>query len=91
MGCNFCEGKRIVPDRRGNGVLPGRTNVGILAALCGFDVKEDDNYVRLDKDSSSYDEDSPQAVMWFNNSAGEYAELGLYINYCPICGKKLND
>ena len=28
-------------------------------------------------------------MLCFDNSAGEYAELAIDINYCPFCGKEL--
>ena len=75
--CKFCEYKRIYPQYVGDGT---KTMGLMLRMLGGIDEDYNDG-IRLDSEKN---------ILWFDNSDGEYAELGIDIQYCPLCGKKLN-
>lgn len=80
--CEFCEGKTIkCTECDNNGALP---TMLMVASMFGFMKYKDDktNGIFLDKEDN---------MMGFDNSAGEYSVQYVKINYCPICGKNLND
>lgn len=75
--CDFCgdNRKRIAPKVMGCGLA---TMGAQLHALIDDATKPVDG-IRLD---------GVNLIMW-DNSYGEYAELGTLINYCPMCGRYL--
>ena len=32
-----------------------------------------------------------RGMLWVDNSSGEYAELGFKINFCPMCGARMEE
>ena len=78
--CEFCEGKTIKATACKGETLPLRL---MLCSLLRQDDTEDKtNGVFYDKSIG---------LMGFDNSSGEYAALFIEINYCPVCGKNLNE
>lgn len=74
--CTFCAGEKI----RISGIGPGtKTMKFMLDYMFGTDDDEDYDGIRLVKGNR----------LAFDNSAGEYAEMMVDINYCPFCGTKL--
>ena len=75
--CEFCEYKRIYPQYGG----AGSKTMGLMLRMLGGIDEDYNDGIRLD---------SEENILWFDNSDGEYAELGIDIQYCPLCGKRLN-
>ena len=75
--CEFCEYKRIHPQYVGDGFK----TMGLMIRMLGGIDEDYNDGIRLD---------SEENILWFDNSDGEYTELGIDIQYCPMCGKRLN-
>lgn len=76
MSCEFCkDGKVAESEYKGDGILPGGV---MLRALCGQSSERCG--VRLEG-----------RILYYDNSDGEYAEQGVKINYCPICGERMDE
>ena len=77
MACEFCKGERKAAEYVGGGTKTMATMIRDMFG-CREEVKND--CIRID--DSHY-------LAW-DNSSGEYAEMAVDINYCPMCGEKLN-
>lgn len=75
MKCPLCEeGKKLDPEYQGEGIGTMAMN---LHNLFGSELKHDG--IQLQDNN---------VLMW-DNSSGEYAKLGIIINFCPICGRQI--
>lgn len=72
--CDYCEGnKPFKAEYSAKGIHTMKMNLNLL-----FGFGEDDGIAHI-KDG----------ILFADTSSGEYAELGFKINYCPMCGKKM--
>lgn len=71
--CDYCEGKKAFEAEYCGEGI--KTMSMMLGALPGHC-----------KESMAHIEDG---ILFADTSSGEYAELGFKINYCPMCGKKI--
>lgn len=75
MKCPLCEeGKKLDPEFQGEGIGTMRMNLHNL-----FGTKLEDDGIQIQ---------DTNVLMW-DNSSGEYAKLGIVINFCPICGRRI--
>lgn len=75
MKCPLCEeGKKLDPEFQGEG---RGTMVMNLHNLFGGKFEDDGIQIQ-----------DTNVLMW-DNSSGEYAKLGIVINFCPICGRRI--
>ena len=73
--CDFCEKyEKAEPEVKGEGINTAMNNLNLL-----FGYHETGDGIHLDDDN----------YLMFDNSSGEYAELGVKIKYCPMCGREL--
>lgn len=79
--CEFCNGKAKASEVLcGEGVMPAGLMLSRLFSFGRTEESENGDCVAI-KDGN---------VMVYDNSSGEYRFQGIKINYCPICGKKLD-
>ena len=80
--CRFCNGELIPAEETiGGGIMTVMSMVSAFQAHFGLDNEPDDsNFIQLKENN----------LLCFQNSSGEYTTLGVRIEYCPLCGKKLN-
>ena len=81
--CRFCSGK---PVKAGYSFGGGYNTMHMMIGwLAGSDDDDDDEDViegvQLKRGN----------LMIFDSSSGEYKRLGVEINFCPLCGKKLEE
>lgn len=75
MKCPLCEeGKKLDPEIQGEG---RGTAIMNLHNLFGTGFRDDGVQIQ-----------DTNVLMW-DNSSGEYAKLGIIINFCPICGRRI--
>ena len=77
--CKFCEGKAIKAEYVGSGIKTMNMMLGMLMGREEREGTECENGIQL--------QNGNQLV--FDNSAREYAELAIEIEFCPFCGRKL--
>ena len=85
LACPFCEGKKIAADFVPDGGI--HTMKQMLSSLFGNHVdidneKEPSDYIQFDKEHQ---------FMRLQSSSGEYSDAYIAINFCPICGVRLNN
>lgn len=74
--CDFCEnGKKMKADYKGEGIT---TAINMIDAL--FGAGDDDSFCAARIENN---------ILFVDNSSREYAELGVEIKYCPMCGRSL--
>jgi hypothetical protein len=72
--CDYCEGKRAFQvEYFGEGI---KTMSVMLGALLPGHRKENVAHIK-------------DGILFADTSSGEYAELGFEINFCPMCGEKI--
>lgn len=71
--CDYCEGKKSFEAEYCGEGI--KTMSMMLGALSGYD-----------KESMAHIKDG---ILFADTSSGEYAELGFQINFCPMCGEKI--
>lgn len=77
MDCDFCNGKRIEPDKWDDGQKPMGQ---MLGSMFGFGTRY-----------SGIIFDPEDNTLGFDNSDGEYTMQYVVINYCPFCGRKFEE
>ena len=83
INCPFCEGRKIAAGFVSDGGI--HTMSQMLSTLFGVyeDREEDPNdYIQFDKENE---------IMRIQSSSGEYSDAAVRINFCPICGTRLNN
>jgi hypothetical protein len=75
--CKFCAGGRVNAEYVGEGIRTMRINLSMMFGAFNDDDEKDG--IRL----------VDGKYLAFDNSSGEYAEQMVEINYCPLCGKKI--
>ena len=79
--CLFCNGELIPAEETiGGGIMTVMSMVSSLQSAFGFGEPDTSNYIKLSEGN----------LLCFQNSSGEYNTLGVRIEYCPLCGRKLN-
>jgi len=74
--CEYCEGqKKFCADGKGDGIM---TMANMLDCL--FGGSDGGEVARIER-----------GMLWVDNSSGEYAELGFKINFCPMCGARMEE
>ena len=73
--CDYCEGKRAIQAEYCGEGI--KTMGMMLGALMG----QNENNMAHIKDG----------ILFADTSSGEYAELGFEINFCPMCGEKMEN
>lgn len=71
--CDYCEGKRAFQAEYCGQGI--KTTKMMIGALTG---NREENVAHI-KDG----------ILFADTSSGEYAELGFEINFCPMCGEKI--
>ena len=79
--CPFCNGVQINGEYVGEGIMTVNMIMGSLFGSEDTSENETDcsNGIILKGGN----------VLFFDNSAQEYASLGIKIRYCPFCGREL--
>ena len=83
LSCPFCEGKKISADP----VICAGKITTVAQMIRRWDLL-DDHENRKIVDYILFDQKTK--TMRFNSSSCEYGDCYVNINYCPICGKKIN-
>lgn len=81
--CPFCNGVQINSEYAGQGIMTLNTIIG------SFFGSEDTNEIKTDCSNGIILKRGN--LLFFDNSAQEYASLGIKIKYCPFCGKELKE
>ena len=81
-GCKFCAGKAVNAEEfvENGGYKTVRMMIGMLTGSI-FDDEDTRDSVHLEQGN----------LLCFDNSSGEYQQLGVRINYCPLCGAELKE
>ena len=80
--CLLCSGKPMSADTVNSGIKTIGMCIDQLGFLFGRVEERDYIYNGVQMNGN---------VLMFDNSAREYAPLGIRINFCPICGRKLEN
>ena len=76
--CKFCAGEKVNADYVGDGITSAEFTINRLKQAFGMYYNDKDGIRLVDGQ-----------YLAFDNSAGEYAEQMISINYCPMCGRKI--
>lgn len=81
--CEFCDGKLIPTEYTSGGIRTAADMISSLYTSFFGEEKSTGSGIRLICEDG-------ENLLSFDNSANEYADGMIAINYCPMCGRKLN-